>query len=241
MSADAFAIHDESHVVTDDHRADVVGDGIMSEVASIPQHCIHFPGVLGRSRVRRGVDRGHLLGRHGTIVDHRARRRLGGWPGNVGRMASARTSRLVGTLVVAAAAALVLTGCEKPAPGVSVFSGTTTQWRTAVCWAFDTEALEPGDCAQDLLTEASAGDVVARVPVLPGDTIGISVDPKVADAGWTPVIGQQRLTSTPLDTTYYRFTYPDLQEVPADGVLLQIVAGRGESTRGIWVFRLDRA
>ncbi len=76
---------------------------------------------------------------------------------------------------------------------------------------------------------------------MPGDTVGISVDPKVADAGWTPVIGQQRLTSTPLDTTYYRFTYPDLQEVPADGVLLQIVAGRGESTKGIWVFRLDRA
>ena len=47
--------------------------------------------------------------------------------------------------------------------------------------------------------------------------------------------------STPLETTYYRFTYPDLQEVPEDGVLLQIVAGRGESTRGIWVFRLDRA
>jgi hypothetical protein len=54
------------------------------------------------------------------------------------------------------------------------------------------------------------------------------------------VIGQQRLVSTPLDTTYYRFTYPDLQEIPAEGVLLQIVAGRGESAKGIWVFRLGR-
>lgn len=153
----------------------------------------------------------------------------------------ARRSRLAGAAVLGAAAVLLLSGCEKPAPGVSVFSGTSTEWREAVCWAFDAEALEPGDCAQELLTEASARDVVARIPIVPGDTIGISVDPKVADAGWTPVIGQQRLTSTPLDTTYYRFTYPDLQEVPADGVLLQIVAGRGESTKGIWVFRLDRA
>jgi hypothetical protein len=153
----------------------------------------------------------------------------------------ARRSHLAGAAALGAAAVLLLSGCEKPAPGVSVFSGTSTEYRTAVCWAFESDALEPGDCAQELLTEASARDVVARVPIVPGDTVGISVDPKVADAGWTPVIGQQRLTSTPLDTTYYRFTYPDLQEVPADGVLLQIVAGRGESTKGIWVFRLDRA
>jgi len=81
---------------------------------------------------------------------------------------------------------------------------------------------------------------VATIPVVPGETIGISVDPKVADAGWSPVIGQQRLVSTPLETTYYRFTYPDLQEIPAEGVLLQIVAGRGDSAKGIWVFRLQR-
>lgn len=178
------------------------------------------------------------------IVDHRALSWVRGLPGNVGCMPTTRSHRRtrgVAAAVVAVAAALVLSGCEKPAPGVSVFSGTTTEHRQAVCWAFDAEALEPGDCAQDLLTEASTGEAVARIPVLPGDTVGISVDPKVAKAGWTPVIGQQRLTSTPLDTTYYRFTYPDLQEVPTEGVLLQIVAGRGESTRGIWVFRLDRA
>ena len=178
------------------------------------------------------------------IVDHRALSCALGLPGNVVDMTTLRVgqrTRFTGAALIAVSAALLLTGCEKPAPGVSVFSGTTTEHRQAVCWAFESDALEPGNCAQELLTEASAGDVVARIPVVPGDTVGISVDPKVAEAGWTPVIGQQRLTSTPLDTTYYRFTYPDLQEVPADGVLLQIVAGRGESTRGIWVFRLDRA
>ena len=74
-----------------------------------------------------------------------------------------------------------------------------------------------------------------------GSVIGISVDPVVADSGWSPVIGQQRLVSTPLETTYYRFTYPDLQEIPPDGVLLQVVAGRGDAAKGIWVFRLERS
>src|SRR6056300_366753 len=123
-----------------------------------------------------------------------------------------RRSRLALLSLTAVVGALVLTGCEKPAPGVSVFAGTTTEYRPAVCWAFAGEALEPGDCAQDVITEASTGDAVATIPVVPGETIGIIFDPKVADAGWSPVIGQQRLVSTPLDTTYYRFTYPDLQE-----------------------------
>jgi len=92
-----------------------------------------------------------------------------------------------------------------------------------------------------LIAEASTGDNVPRIPVVPGETIGISVDPVVADSGWSPVIGQQRLVSTPLETTYYRFTYPDLQEIPPDGVLLQVVAGRGDAAKGIWVFRLERA
>ena len=108
-------------------------------------------------------------------------------------------------------------------------------------YAFDSPALEPGDCAQSLIAEASTGDNVPRIPVVPGETIGISVDPVVADSGWSPVIGQQRLVSTPLETTYYRFTYPDLQEIPPDGILLQVVAGRGDAAKGIWVFRLERA
>ena len=152
-----------------------------------------------------------------------------------------RGRRIASIVVIAAAAALTLTACEKPAPGVSVFAGTTTKFQEAICWAFDSPALEPGDCAQSLIAEASTGDNVPRIPVVPGETIGISVDPVVADSGWSPVIGQQRLVSTPLETPYYRFTYPDLQEIPPDGVLLQVVAGRGDAAKGIWVFRLERS
>jgi hypothetical protein len=88
-----------------------------------------------------------------------------------------------------------------------------------------------------VVTEALDGADVARIPVIPGQVIGISVDPVVADAGWYPVIGSQRLTQQPITSTYYRFTYPDLQEVPADGVSLQVVAG-AEGTLGLWVFQL---
>ena len=130
-----------------------------------------------------------------------------------------------------------LTACEKPAPGVSVVSGMTSAHRAALCWSFDGEPLSAETCAQDVVTQALEGADVARIPVIPGDVIGISVDPVVADAGWFPVIGSQRLTQQPITSTYYRFTYPDLQEVPANGVSLQVVAGN-DGTQGLWVFQL---
>jgi hypothetical protein len=148
-----------------------------------------------------------------------------------------RLSRRALALPVALLGVLALTACEKPAPGVSVFSGMTSTHRAALCWSFDGAPLSPETCAQDVVTQALEGAEVGRIPVIPGDVIGISVDPVVADAGWFPVIGSQRLTQTPITSTYYRFTYPDLQQVPADGVSLQVVAGR-DGTRGLWVFQL---
>ena len=138
---------------------------------------------------------------------------------------------------VAMLSVLGLAACEKPAPGVSVVSGMTSAYRAALCWSFDGEPLSAETCAQDVVTEALDGADVARIPVIPGQVIGISVDPVVADAGWFPVIGSQRLTQQPITSTYYRFTYPDLPEVPADGVSLQVVAG-ADGTLGLWVFQL---
>lgn len=146
-----------------------------------------------------------------------------------------RRSALV---VMASAAVFALGACEKPAPGISVFSGTTTKHDAALCWSFSGDSLSPEDCAQDVVQEALTGSGVFSIPVIPGETVGISVDPKVADEGWTPVIGTERLVQTPINSTYFRFSFPDLQEVPAGGLPLQVVAGSGEVTRGIWVFRL---
>lgn len=148
-----------------------------------------------------------------------------------------RATRLA-AVALAGIAVLTLAACEKPSPGVTVVSGMTSAYRAALCWSFDGEPLNPDTCAQDVVTNALEGEQVARIPVVSGTTIGISVDPAVADVGWYPVVGSQRLTQEPVYSTYYRFTYPDLQPVPADGVALQVVAGTGDATQGLWVFQL---
>ena len=146
--------------------------------------------------------------------------------------------RVVAAIALAVVLPVGLAGCSKPTPGVTVVSGTTSEHRDAVCWSFEDVNVTDGACDQSMVDSAAADGQVAAIPVTPGDTVGISVDKAVAEVGWTPVIGTQKLTSQPLTTTYFRFTYPDLQEVPADGLLLQVVAGSGDITRGLWVFKL---
>lgn len=149
--------------------------------------------------------------------------------------------RLIVVIAGSAVTAAALAGCTKPAPGVSVFSGTTTEYRPAACWAFDGAGVDAAQCASDLLAEAADGGTVARIPVVPGNVVGISVDPAVADAGWTPRIGGQALTSTPLTTTYWRFTFPELQQLPAEGVPMEIIAGTDGTTDGVWIFQITPA
>jgi hypothetical protein len=147
----------------------------------------------------------------------------------------------VALLSLTVSALLVLSGCTKPLPNATVFSGSNSENRQATCWAFDAEELGAGDCAQDLIAQAATGDAVSVVSVFPGDTVGISVDPVVAETGWFVVLGNQRLTENPITSLYYRFTFPAAQEIPEEGVLLQIVASSGVGARGIWVFKLDQA
>lgn len=140
--------------------------------------------------------------------------------------------------LITALAAVALVGCTKPFPGISVVAGTTSAHRAALCWTFDKPALEPGMCTQEVISEAMNGATVTRIPISPGQTIGISVDPIVADAGWTPIIGNQPLSQSPLNTLYFRFAYPELQPVPESGLDLQIIAGSGEAVKGLWSFKL---
>lgn len=147
-------------------------------------------------------------------------------------------ARLPLILVGAAALVLGLTGCEKPNPGASVFSGTTTQWRQAVCWAAEGESIDADACAQDVIAKAADGGQLASIPVVPGQIVGISVDPVVADTGWFPRINGQNLTQAPITSTYFRFTFPEFQEVAADGLLMELVAGSEGANRGIWFFQL---
>lgn len=147
---------------------------------------------------------------------------------------------LWGAAAVASAAAL--SGCEKPYPGVTVWSGTNSEFKHALCWSFD--AAEPVDelrCAQNIISGAETGNEIPRLSVMSGNTVGISVDPVIADNGWFPVINNQRLIPEPIYSTYWRFTFPDFEQIPESGIELQVRAnGEGENARGIWVFQLER-
>lgn len=147
-----------------------------------------------------------------------------------------RRSQALG-LAVVAGAAFSVSGCEKPPPAVSVFSGPASVHTEAACWAFDTDALAPGECAQDIL-QGSVEEGVPALTVQPGNTLGISVDEAVADAGWTIVWnGQTKVTQEPLTTSYFRFTLP--LDLGADRVPVQVVAGREANVRGVWLVNLQ--
>ena len=143
---------------------------------------------------------------------------------------------------VLAAAALVAVGalaaCEKPNPGVTVWSGTTSAHSEALCWSAD-GAVGATSCAQSVVEDALKGQRAAVIPVVAGNTLGISVDPVVAENGWIPAIGTQRLVETPITSTYWRFTFPQVT-IPADGFALEVIAvgSSQNSSRGLWVFKL---
>lgn len=148
------------------------------------------------------------------------------------------TRRLAAISAIAATAVLTLAGCTKPYPGVSVVSGTNTVREEALCWSFEESAVSAETCAQDVLQQAVQGDRLPRLTVVPGDTIGISVDPVIAEAGWIPVLGQQELAQSPLKTNYFRFTVPSTTELPADGARMGVFSLAGEQVRGVWAFTI---
>ena len=134
-------------------------------------------------------------------------------------------------------AALSLTACSQHNPGATVWSGTSSAHREALCWSEDA-AVTADNCAQDIVTGALSGPEVAEIPVQKEQTVGISVDPAVAEKGWYIAIGGTRINENPITSTYYRFSFP-VESVPAEGYALQVVAqGTGSATRGLWLFKL---
>ena len=135
---------------------------------------------------------------------------------------------------------LALTGCTKPAPAVTVWSGTHSVHAEANCWQFAKQTpLSPKECPQEVLTKATAGEGVPRVAVRGGNIIGISVDPVVAAGGWSVLVAGQTLGSN-LTDSYHRFTFPETGATDPAGYSLQVVAGAQPSgARGYWFFQLS--
>lgn len=162
-----------------------------------------------------------------------------------------RTPTAVKALAVAAvsvALATTLAACEKPTPGVTVFSGTQSANRDAICWSPDADQPVTGaDCSLQL-DSADADfnkqliDQVAIIATAPGQTVGISVDPVVADAGWVVTINGRALTRDTITTSYFRFTMPPQPLRRGDAQLVvQALTSEGDGVRGAWLFGLTES
>lgn len=136
--------------------------------------------------------------------------------------------------LVALAATGILGGCEKPNPGVTFWSGSASERVAPVCFS-NQGAIDPGQCLQDAASRALSGEGTS-LEVAQETVVGISVDPAVAEQGWTVTVAGERLTQQPLTSTYYRFTFP---RIPADeqGLPLAVVVDADEM-KGVWSTRL---
>jgi len=158
--------------------------------------------------------------------------------------ASRRPLLRIAAPALAIAAVAGLSACEKPAPGATVFSGTTSAHREAVCWAPEAnEAFVEADCSISLRSTEDFNerllDKVAIIPTAPGDTVGISVDPAVAEGGWQVSINGRALSREAITEKYFRFTMPPQPLRNGDAQLvIQALTDDGEAIRGSWIFGL---
>lgn len=129
---------------------------------------------------------------------------------------------------------LALAGCDKPTPGVTVWSGTSSDHREAQCWSSDPSVkVDPARC----LDQRGA---IGSVDVTPGSTVGISVDPELAANGWYPAIGDKRLTNKPVKETYYRFALSEANLAQPLELRVLALGSAAEDVRGLWLFELAR-
>ena len=142
-------------------------------------------------------------------------------------------------IALVALSPLVLAGCEKPYPGVTVWSGTSSEHVEALCWQpEEIGGLTANECANDVLETAGSGQGLEALEVAPGATVGVSVDPIVAEGGWSLQIAGQTL-ATGLTETYYRFTFPEQVATEGAGYTLQVIAAaKPNGARGYWFFQL---
>lgn len=137
--------------------------------------------------------------------------------------------------VTAGVSVASLTGCERPAPIVTVVSGTTSEWKEADLYCFDGQSLEGGDCA-----ERASG--TTSIPVSAGQRVGIDVSKAVVDRGWFFELArisdpeQTQVVEVPPDRHYFSFP------VPEAGLRLTVRAfgeqGPGGPPSGEWAFDL---
>jgi hypothetical protein len=150
------------------------------------------------------------------------------------------------TLVVIGLVAMAtLSACDKPAPGATVFSGSSSANREAICWSPEAgQAFTEADCSISLQSTAEFNDrlveKVAIIATAPGETVGISVDSVVAENGWRVTINGRPLSRDPITSHYFKFTMPPQPLQRGDAQLvIQALTDDGADVRGSWIFGLS--
>ena len=140
------------------------------------------------------------------------------------------------TALTAGVAVVSLTGCEKPAPIVTVVSGTTSEWKQADLYCFEGQSLPDGECAQ-------RADGPTVLEVQPGQQVGVDVSKPLVESGWYVELTQPGGDAQPQqseifeDQHYFAFTAPSI----GDGglrLVVRTVGEDGQSDSGEWLFDL---
>lgn len=131
----------------------------------------------------------------------------------------------------AALAALVAgSGCERPSPSISVYSGPTYLNARALCWS------QEGEVRREQCV-GGVGRETLRVRA--GDLIMINVDKPLEETGWIPTINGIPLVREPLHDSAYNFALSaeDLRQSPEVQVL---ASDRIDGPlHGIWAIPLE--
>lgn len=138
----------------------------------------------------------------------------------------------------AALSLVVLTGCSKPTPIVSVVSDGSTKHTEATLYCFAGQTIAAKSCRTDTTK------VPTVVKVKPGRPIGIDVSRELAKSGWVVVLpgaGQGRDESSGKQVSHYlSFTPQFTPEAPSIDIDVRMLDHGSESkpTIGLWRFVL---
>ncbi|HEU0100920.1 MAG TPA: hypothetical protein VFR07_01205 [Mycobacteriales bacterium] len=144
-------------------------------------------------------------------------------------------------VALAASVALVgLTGCEKPTPIVTLYSGSTSLYDEALSFCFEGQdpATPPGTDGACRYEERS----LKILEVRPGDEVTVDVDKDLADAAWFVALRGTDDRSSRLATQEEHVTsfQPDFSVSPTFVLEVQKLesAAEGAKTVGVWRFTL---
>lgn len=134
---------------------------------------------------------------------------------------------------VLVAAAVGLSGCQKPLPEVTLVVGGTSVSAEAGQYCEKGQSVAAGNCRH--------GDLSTHVVRTHGATsIGVDVPSRVADRGWYLVVNGQRANQRPLKRTFVRLPV-DASGLQTGGLDLQVYEASkdGNSFTGAWTFRIE--